>query len=75
MSLIHTGRVVCVKNDEFPVSLTLDKVYEVIHDEGGAKHGLVRVVDDSGEDYLYPESFFVASSPELGAEKQSKRNA
>jgi len=34
------------------------KLYQVIPDRDAAKHGQLRVIDESGEDYLYPESFF-----------------
>ena len=49
----------CIKNDAYPASLEVRKVYERISDPAAEKHGLVRVVDESGEDYLYPERFFV----------------
>ncbi len=51
--------VVCVKNDDYAASLEVRKIYRVIPDDGGAKHQLVRVVDESGEDYLYPVDYFV----------------
>ena len=51
---------VCVKNEEYPASLEIRKIYEVIPDKKAAKHGLVRVIDESGEDYLYPQDFFVS---------------
>jgi len=46
--------VVCVKNDGYDVSLEKRKIYVSLSDEVAAKHGLMRVVDESGEDYLYP---------------------
>ncbi|HEY0173140.1 MAG TPA: hypothetical protein VGB98_19180 [Pyrinomonadaceae bacterium] len=49
---------ICVSNEGYPASLELWKVYRVLPDEKGAQHQLIRVVDESGEDYLYPESFF-----------------
>ena len=52
--------VICVRNDQNPASLELRKLYEVIPDEKASKHYLVRVIDESGEDYLYPEDYFVA---------------
>lgn len=51
--------VVCVKNDDYPSSLELRKLYPVIADRNAAKAGLIRVVDESGEDYLYPADYFV----------------
>ena len=51
---------VCVKNEDYPASLEVRKIYEVLPDAKAAKHQLVRIVDESGEDYLYPEEYFVA---------------
>jgi hypothetical protein len=52
--------VVCIKNRGFAASLELRKVYAVIPDADAESHRLVRVVDESGEDYLFPETCFVA---------------
>ena len=51
---------VCVENEGYPVSLELRKIYVRLPDEKAKRHGLVRVVDESGEDYLYPARFFVS---------------
>lgn len=51
--------VVCVKNDGYAASLELRKIYQILRDERAAEHCLVRVIDESGEDYLYPQDFFV----------------
>ena len=50
--------VVCIKNAGYPASLELHKIYRVIPDKDAAKDGDVRVVDESGEDYLYPAAYF-----------------
>ena len=50
---------VCVNNSEYPASLELHKIYRVIPDEDAALDGDMRVVDESGEDYLYPAEWFV----------------
>ena len=50
--------VICLKNKGYDVSLERRKIYQVLPDSRAAKHGLIRVVDESGEDYLYPQSFF-----------------
>jgi hypothetical protein len=50
--------VVCVKNDEYLASLEVRKIYRTLPDANAAAHGLVRVIDESGEDYLYPADFF-----------------
>jgi len=51
--------VVCVDNAGCPVSLERHKIYRVVADEDAAEEGDIRVVDESGEDYLYPASCFV----------------
>ena len=48
----------CVRNDECE-DLELHKVYQVLPDKHAAKDGYLRIVDESGEDYLYPEPYFV----------------
>ena len=50
--------VVCVKNDGYAASLERRKLYLVVKDAAAEKHGLLRIVDESGEDYLYPKIFF-----------------
>jgi len=54
-----TQFVVCVKNDPYPASLEVRKIYQVLPDASAAKHQLIRVIDESGEDYLYPADYFV----------------
>jgi hypothetical protein len=49
---------VCINNTEYPASLELHKIYRVVADEDAAQDGDIRVVDESGEDYLYPASWF-----------------
>lgn len=51
--------VICVKNDGYPASLERRKIYRVLPDARAGLHGLIRVVDESSEDYLYPASFFI----------------
>jgi hypothetical protein len=51
--------VICVKNRGFAASLELRKVYRVVPDPAAEGHRLMRVVDESGEDYLFPESCFM----------------
>ncbi len=50
--------LVCVANDGYKASLELRKLYKVVPDAQSERLGQVRVVDESGEDYLFPESFF-----------------
>ena len=51
--------VICVRNKGYAASLEKRKVYVAIPDSAAAKHGHTRVIDESGDDYLYPESFFI----------------
>lgn len=52
--------VICLRNEGYPASLELRKLYSVVPDASAAKHNLLRVTDESGEDYLYPANYFVA---------------
>jgi len=52
--------VVCVRNTGYPASLELRKIYQALPDADAEAHNLVRVIDESGEDCLYPEKFFLA---------------
>ncbi|NQT84225.1 hypothetical protein HQ563_14450 [bacterium] len=52
--------VVCIKNADYPASLELHKIYRVVRDDEAKANGDLRVVDESGEDYLYPASCFIA---------------
>ncbi|MEW6716252.1 MAG: hypothetical protein AB1345_01930 [Chloroflexota bacterium] len=56
-----TGRhfVLCVDNTDYEASLITRKVYQVIPDEQAEKDDLIRIIDESGEDYLYHVSHFV----------------
>jgi len=50
---------VCVNNADYPASLELHKIYQVLADDDAKANGDIRVVDESGEDYLYPVSCFI----------------
>jgi hypothetical protein len=50
---------VCINNAEYPASLERHKIYQVLPDEEAARDGDIRVIDESGEDYLYPAYFCV----------------
>lgn len=49
---------ICVDNRNYEVSLEVRKLYEVVDDADAEKHGQIRVIDESGEDYLYPATAF-----------------
>jgi len=50
---------ICVDNSEYPASLELHKLYRVVPDDDAKKDGDLRIIDESGEDYLYPAEWFV----------------
>ena len=50
--------VICISNEQAE-DLQPRKVYQVLPDESSAKEGYLRVIDDSGEDYLYPADYFM----------------
>jgi hypothetical protein len=66
---------VCVKNKRYAASLELRKLYQVVDDEAATKLRQIRVIDESGEDYLYPEEYFVAVRLPQSAEKAVLRAA
>jgi hypothetical protein len=52
------GFIVCLRNKGYEVSLERRKIYQVLPDPAAAKHKQIRVIDESGEDYLYPQNLF-----------------
>jgi len=50
---------ICIDNKGYPASLERHKLYRVVADEDAAADGDVRIIDESGEDYLYPAQYFV----------------
>jgi len=50
---------VCIENDDYEASLELHKIYRVLADKDAEVDGDIRVIDESGEDYLYPADWFV----------------
>jgi hypothetical protein len=50
--------VVCINNEGYAASLEKRRIYVALHDTAAQKHGLIRVVDESGESYLYPKILF-----------------
>ena len=55
---LKTSFMLCLENKDCD-DLERRKIYQVIPDEKAKKEGYVRVIDESGEDYLYPESYFI----------------
>jgi hypothetical protein len=50
--------VVCIDNEDYAASLEKRKIYVMLRDPVAEKRGLLRIIDESGEGYLYPKSFF-----------------
>jgi hypothetical protein len=53
------GRTLCINNAGFPVALERHNIYRVLPDDDATTDGDIRVIDESGEDYLYPAAYFV----------------
>lgn len=51
--------VVCIKNTGYAASLEVRKIYQVLPDSKANRHQMIRVIDESGEDYLYPNAYFM----------------
>ena len=69
MKRVEKSFVVCINNKGYPASLEIRKLYQAIPDETAAKVRQVRVIDESGEDYLYPENYFAAVRLPQAAER------
>jgi hypothetical protein len=65
--------VICVGNKGYAASLELRKIYQVLQDKAGLKYHQIRVIDESGEDYLYPEELFVAVKLPQAVEQAVRR--
>lgn len=66
---------VCIDNTGYPASLELHKIYCVLADEDAAVDGDLRIIDESGEDYLYPAKWFVFVELPQAVENSLKRAA
>jgi hypothetical protein len=58
MSKTSKQFVICVNNESYSASLEKRKIYVALRDSTAEKHGQLRIIDESGEDYLYPKTFF-----------------
>jgi hypothetical protein len=61
--------VLCVENRDDPASLERRKVYQVLVDRQASRHGQMRVIDESGEDYLYSQEYFIPIKLPQAAER------
>lgn len=64
---------VCVKNKNYAAALELRKLYQVVADATAAKLHQIRVIDESGDDYLYPDEYFVPVQLPQSAERAIRR--
>ena len=51
--------VICVNNEGYPASLEKRKIYVALRDPVAEMHGQLRIIDESGEDYIYPKTYFL----------------
>ncbi len=68
---MDTEKVICINSDGYQASLIVQKTYRTIPDEEASQHGLIRVIDETEEDYLYPASCFEAAESTRDAQGQS----
>jgi hypothetical protein len=61
MSQTKTLFAVCINNENYPASLEKRKIYQVISEQNVEEQNLIRVIDESGEDYLYPNNYLFCS--------------
>jgi hypothetical protein len=59
MNTLKKRFAICIDNTDYAASLIVKKIYEVLPDEEAAKDDLIRIIDESGEDYLYHVSHFI----------------
>jgi hypothetical protein len=64
-----TSFVLCVNSGGYPAALEPRKIYQALNDPVAESRGLLRVVDESGEDYLYPSDLFVPIEVPAAAER------
>ena len=67
--------VVCIDNADYEASLELHKIYTVVPDQDAAQDGDLRIVDESGEDYLYSADRFVAIDVPKSLERAMMKQA
>ena len=59
LKIARQSFVVCIRCDGYEGSLDIGKIYVVLPDRAASKYGRVRIVDNEGEDYLYPVEYFM----------------
>ena len=63
---------VCIHNEGYAVSLDVRKIYQGVTDVDAEKMGLIRIIDESGEDYLYPKACFAPISLPVAVRQELK---
>lgn len=59
MNTLKKRFAICIDNTDYAASLIVKKIYQVLPDEEAAKDDFIRIIDESGEDYLYHVSHFI----------------
>ncbi|MBX3695923.1 MAG: hypothetical protein KF790_12220 [Steroidobacteraceae bacterium] len=62
MATARKRLAICIRNAGYEASLERRKIYQVLPDARASRRELIRVIDESGEDYLYPEAYFAPIS-------------
>jgi hypothetical protein len=65
--------VICVGNKGYAASLELRKIYQIVPDKAASALHQIRVIDESGEDYLYPQDYFVLVQLPQAVERAVRR--
>lgn len=68
MTISEHSYVLCIENSGYPAALEVRKIYVRLPDSAAEQDGFLRVVDESGEDYLFPSRFFTAIEVPSAAE-------
>jgi hypothetical protein len=72
---MESGFVVCLKNEGYAASLERHKIYRVLPDPQAEQDGDIRIIDESGEDYVYPKDWFVLIAIPAAVEASLLRTA
>ena len=68
------GYAVCLNNDDYPASLDVRKIYPILESLENDPKGYLRIIDESGEDYLYSEPRFAVIDLSPGIEEQVRKS-
>jgi hypothetical protein len=71
----HSKLVMCIDNEGYSPDLELRKIYRVVRDPDAERHREIRVIDESGEDYIFPASCFVSVAIPRAAERRRAARA